>query len=144
MPIDELNRLPSAGLDRATFLAALADPEDSVACFALADQALEAGHETLALAWRFMGKMNVRPAVREGARIRNPFGFYVSGAHTFMKHDGLEMKRLDANDHSVVPRLLMTAMGYPFQWMCLFKTHEQAVLRLGAGLLKMKEVMGEI
>ncbi len=135
--------LVTSSLDLGMFRAALADHKDSVACYGLADQAEEQGLTELKLAWRFMGRTNTRPAIRQGARIRKPFGWYGPHATRAVHSKDPEYLRITSNPQSHLDNLLMQAMGNNMNWVVLFERHEEAVLRLGQGILKMKRILGE-
>ncbi len=114
------------------------EPENRLACFALADLLEEENWLDLSFCYRWMGWYDRRPGPREGKRLRKRFVWYREGADLEFttekeRFDSLRMAHLEP----LVYALLKTK-NLDYQ---LYSTWEKAVNDLARGLARIREML---
>jgi hypothetical protein len=108
------------------------EPDNKLACYAMADILEEQGHGDLAFSYRWMGWYDRRPGTREGKRLRKRFVWYRQGASFAFFDD--EAERYDSLPHARLPALLFTTLAGHAQQHLLYATWQQAVVDLAKAL----------
>jgi hypothetical protein len=117
------------------------EPDNPLACFALADLLEEDGQADLSFTYRWMGQKRKRPGYREGSRLRKRYVWYVEGAFGGWASD--EWDRYSALPAARLHPLLFRAMGPGGNDLFrLYSTWEQAVASLRMGLNLLWELLG--
>jgi hypothetical protein len=115
------------------------EPDNPLACFALADLLEEEGWTDLSFCYRWMGWYRRRPGHREGPRLRKRFVWYKEGAFEGWPTD--ESERYDALPMARLHPLVFQSMATGNAQYDLYATWQQAVKALAQGLARLRGLL---
>ena len=115
------------------------EPDNKLACFAMADMLEEGGWLDLAFCYRWMGWYDRRPGKREGKGLRKRFVWYKD--QTFEEAFGDEAARSNALPMARLQPLVFQAMETANPQYQLYKTWHQAIADLAKGLGCMRALL---
>jgi hypothetical protein len=112
------------------------EPDNPLACYAMADLLEEEKRPKLAFAYRWMGWYDRRPGRREGKRIRLPYAWYP-------EHFGLQDPKEEAFFNSLPwAHLGVTVYSYAVGgYYQLYGSWEEAVDHLASGLARLRGLL---
>jgi uncharacterized protein (TIGR02996 family) len=118
----------------------LADPADRTPYLVFADWLEEHDQPGLAFTYRWMTAHGHRPGERKRKRVVKPWAWWRPGSHEGLKEEDLQ--DVVRCSHAVLPILVYHAVtGSAFNWYAYFKTWEEAVAALEAGLVRLQELL---
>ena len=115
------------------------EPDNRLACYAMADLLEEGGWLDLAFCYRWMGWNDRRPGKREGSRLRKRFVWYKDGA--FEKWPSDEAERYSALPAARLDPLVYDSLPKANPQFQLYGGWEQAVKDLAQGLARMRGLL---
>ena len=115
------------------------EPDNKLACFAMADLLEEGGSTDLAFCYRWMGWYDRRPGKREGKYLRKRFVWYKEEA--FEAWPGEEADRYNALPMARLQPLVFLAMEAGNPQYRLYQTWQQATSDLAKALAKLRALL---
>ncbi len=115
------------------------EPDNRLACYAMADLLEEEGWPDLAFGYRWMGWYHRRPGRREGQRLRKRLVWYRQGAN-LLYPDG-EGDRYDSLTMAWLPPLIFWSLETSNTDYQLYTSWEQAVNNLAKGLARIRALL---
>lgn len=110
---------------------------DAGAVAGFCDLLLDAGQETLSLAYRWMFRHRMRPARREWGRVRQPLAWYCD---EYLPRQTRESRNANDNPFSCLPLSLFVALSGRSGARALYGTWEEAVEDLADALVWLREL----
>jgi hypothetical protein len=115
------------------------EPDNPLACFALADMLAEEGALDLSFAYRWMGWKGKRPGYREGKRLRMRFVWYEENAFGEWPSD--EWDRYRALPMARLHPLVFQAMGPGNRLFWIYATWDDAIASLSVSLALLRGLL---
>jgi hypothetical protein len=115
------------------------EPDNRLACYAMADLLEEENWPELAFCYRWMGWYDRRPGKREGKGLRKRFVWYKEAA-SFAEYDP-EAQRYLCMPHARLPALLFSALEATHPEHQLYANWQQAFKDLAKGLARVRAIV---
>jgi hypothetical protein len=115
------------------------EPDNKLACYAMADLLEEEGRSDLAFTYRWMGWYDRRPGKRDGSRLRKRYVWYKEGAFDDWPCD--EGDRYTALTNAWLDPLVYQSLPNVNPQYQLYSTWEKAVNDLSEGLARLRALL---